>query len=165
MSRPLKDVIIFKDRECKATMDIRHYPIIICELDGTFTEGIVEYFFVQWREPMTDYAESRGERVVVIMQASNSGPPPATVRRAAGEHAAKDASTKGLLCTNIVVSNPLLRGVMTAIVWVAGQDNTNVKYFGKLDQAIVSSIKSLEAAGFTPPNIDPAAYRIPTEAE
>jgi hypothetical protein len=155
------DIMHHEDGGCVLTMDNRYYPIVFCDISGAFTIKSVEFFFKTWRRALTDYAAARKEAIVTVVVLSDLRPPPATVRKAAGEYVAHDASTPGLLCTNIVVANPLMRGVITAIVWIAGSENTRVDYHPTLEAAIRSGNKSLEAAGFPSARIDPAAYTFP----
>jgi hypothetical protein len=161
MSLPVPDIMHHEDGGCVLTIDNRLYPIIICDINGAFTLKSVEFFFQTWRGVLHNYAASRGEAVVTIIMLSDLRPPPATVRKAAGDYVAQDTSTPGFLCTNIVVTNPLMRGVITAIVWIAGSENTKADYFPTLEAAIKAASKSLESAGHTPPNVDFSTYAFP----
>lgn len=162
MTLPVEEIAHYQDRECEVIADSRYYPLVICDTMGVFTQPAVEFYFVKWRDQLAKYAAEHNEAIAAILNVGTVRPPPATVRKAAGEYAAKDSTTPGLLVTNIVVNNPLLRGVMTAIVWVAGSENTTVQYSTTMEQAIRTSMRALEAAGYQVPNLDPSAYKIPT---
>lgn len=161
MGLPVDDIMTHEDDGCVLNMDNRYYPIVFCTFTGAFTLKTVEFFFQKWRIPLTNYAASRKEAIVTVLVLSNLRPPPATVRKAAAEYVAHDASTPGLLYVHMVVSNPLVRGVITAIVWIAGSENTRVEYHSTLEAAIRASNKNLEAAGYPPAKIDPATYTLP----
>lgn len=162
MNLPFDEVMVHQDGGCTMVGDCRYFPIAIITIDGQPTDGSIDFLFVQWRETVTDYAHSIGVKAAVIVQVTKLRPPTATVRKRAGEYAAKDGSTPGLLSTNIVVRNPMLRGVITAIVWIAGSDNAPVTYSGTVAQAIRTSCGVLEAAGITPPEIDADTYETPS---
>lgn len=161
MNLPVPDIMYFEDEGCKVTTDNRHYPIVFCNIDGAFTLAVVDFFFREWRKKLTDFAEGRRQAIVTIVCMTALQPPPATVRKAAGEWVATDASTKGLVGTCIVVSNPLLRGVITALVWIAGSENTTVFYHATIEAGIRGAISMLESAGHTPPILDPTDYALP----
>lgn len=161
MTRPLDDIMQHEDGGCVLTVDNRYYPLLFCDINGAFTLASVDFYFRQWRKPLTDYAEQQGEVVVTIVTLSSLAAPPATVRKAAGQWIANDATTKGLYGTIIVVNNPVLRGVFTAMVWVAGRENTLVEYTSSLENAINMAIKHLETHGTRPPTIDPKEYTPP----
>lgn len=163
MPARLEEIKHYQDRESEVVQDRRFYPLILSDTTGIFTEGGVNFYFIQ-RNEVAEYAASRGEKIITILNVPNTlKPPPATVRKLAGEYAAKDASTPGLMETNIVVNNPLLRGVITAIVWIAGGENTTVKYSPSLEQAIRMSLRTFEGQGITVPTIDPATYKFPSK--
>jgi hypothetical protein len=161
---PVDMIMRHEDQGCVLTMDNNHYPIVFCDMNGAFTLKSVDFFFNTWRTPLAKYAHSRNEAIVTIMVLNNLRPPPATVRKAAGEYVKEDAHTPGLLCVNMVVTNPLMRGVITAIVWIAGSENTNVQYHPTIEAAIRSSNKSLEMAGFPTSKVDPATYKLPVDS-
>ncbi|PRQ09057.1 hypothetical protein [Enhygromyxa salina] len=162
MAIPFDDVITHEDDGCVLTMDNRYYPVVFCHMNGAFTLKSVEFFFGTWRAQLAKYAHSQNEAIVTILVLSSLRPPPATVRKAAGEYVKMDAHTPGLLCVNFVVTNPLMRGVITAIVWIAGSENTNAAYFPTIEDAVRASNKSLEAAGFPTSSLDPSTYQAPT---
>jgi hypothetical protein len=160
---PVDLIMRHEDGGCVLTFDNTHYPIVFADMNGAPTLKGVDFIFNQWRTPLAKYAASRNEAMVTVMVLNRLRPPPATVRAAAGEYVKEDAHTPGLLCVNMVVTNPLMRGVITAIVWIAGSENTNVQYHPTVEAAIRSSNKSLETAGFPTSKVDPATYKLPVD--
>ena len=151
-----------KDRESYVTADNRHYPIVIFRPESIWSEGTVEYYFHKWRNPILDYAVSQGEKVVPMLDLTKSKTPPATLRKQAGDEASGDKEHPGLVKTVCVVTSPVLRGVMTALVWIAGTENVPIAFLSTYPEALRLALEELEMAGVSKlPDIDPDTYTFP----
>lgn len=141
--------------------DYRYFPIIIMHIHGQPTETSIEFLFLNFRGRATEYAAKKNVAVTNIVKLTNMSPPSATVRKRAGDLAANDRTTPGLLSTNLIVSSPLVRGVLTAIAWVAGSENAPTTNARSMEHAIKNSLAALEVARIAPPDIDPETYALP----
>lgn len=134
--------------------DYRYFPITIMHVQGQPSEAAMDFLFLTWRQQAIDHALENGLKIANIVKMTQMSPPSATARKRAGEHASKDASNPGLLCTNLVVSSALVRGVLTAISWVAGTDNAPTTHARSIEHALKNSCRAFEQAGMQPPEIE-----------
>lgn len=162
MSLPFPDTHTYtdaKDPSVKVSYDNRFFPIVIAKPHKSWTDDSVRYFFTTWRQGLVDYAVQHKTAIVVIFDMRTSTVPAATTRKIAGDYAAGDKGTKGLLRTFMVVDNPMLRGVITAIIWLAG--DVPVAFVGNFADAIKSALHELEKNGIPAPPIDAERYTFP----
>lgn len=162
MSLPFPDTQTYTDRKepaVKISFDNRHYPIVIAKPHRGWAEDAVRYYFEGWRNPIAAHAASEGKKVVIIFDMTTSTVPPATVRKTAGEFSSTDGTNKGLLRTLVVVDSPMLRGVITAIMWLAG--DIPLSFAGTMSEAIERAIRELEQHSVAVPDINPDKYEFP----
>ncbi|NVB39808.1 hypothetical protein G6O69_18335 [Pseudenhygromyxa sp. WMMC2535] len=93
-------------------------------------------------------------------------PPPSTVRKYLAESLKNDTENPGLLGSVTVVPNALMRGVMTAVLWVAGKERSGISE-SKADvpAAWGDAVKAWEAMGLQPPDFDPTTWSLPKEED
>ena len=164
MSLPFPDTFTYRDANdpsVRISFDHRYFPILFAKPHKGWAEDAVRYYFEEWRPPLAEYAAARGMQIVIIFDMQSSEVPPATVRKKAGEFTASDSVTAGLLKSIVVVDNPMLRGVMTAIMWLAGE--VPISFVRKLPEAIRSAIKELESRDIQAPDLDPDSYKFPID--
>ena len=141
-------------------LDNRYVPLIV----STFV-GEVELSQGLWYERMILELIGRegaaGRRVVNIHDASRVTKTSAEMRRFWADLSARHAATleSRTLANVIVVSNALMRGVLTAVGWMNPRVAA-LKLFPTLETAIAASQKLLQAAG-TPVTIPMGGYQLP----
>ena len=148
-----------KDPDVLISFDNRHYPILFAKPHKGWADDAVRYFYEEWRSAIAEYAVADGKKLVVIFDMRSSTVPPATVRKTAGDYSTTDKTLGGLLRTFVVVDNPMLRGVVTAIMWLAGE--IPMSFVGTMPEAIKRATRELEQSNVRPPDIDPETYVFP----
>jgi hypothetical protein len=135
-----------EDRSSHIVMDGRYSPYLLFKAVGTPDLKAMKGYF-EFRDRYHDVELKTNNRgAIAIVDITATGAPPSTVRKAIGEMASNDVE-RGV-SSIMVVTNPLLRGVMTAIVWVAGGDNLRLEYAPSLTAAIEMARKLFESRGF-----------------
>jgi hypothetical protein len=161
VSLPFDEIMSFRESGCHMIGDYRHYPIAIMHVIGQPGESSMDFLFVTWRGKITQHAFEEKKGVAVIVNLSQMIPPTATVRKRAGERAANDRATPGLVSTNLIVTSALLRGILTAVSWVAGNENAPTTHARSMEDAIANSLQALEKAGIKGPALEPTGYVMP----
>jgi hypothetical protein len=162
MSFPFPETHTYRDANDPSVLisfDNRYFPLVIAKPHKGWAEDAVRYYFETWRATLAAQAHKQGVGIVIILDIRSSTVPPATVRKTAGELTATDKNTKGLFRTLVVVDNPMLRGVITAIMWLAG--DAPVSFVGTLPEGLKGAFREFEAKGVEHPQIDPATYTFP----
>jgi hypothetical protein len=97
------------------TFDDSRFPIVVATAFGTPTAGEYEAFLAA-----LDGYLGRG-RHAVILDANRASPLPAVLRRRQAEWIAARAPLlkRGCAAFTVVISNPLIRGTITAINWLS----------------------------------------------
>lgn len=160
MTAKPQEVVVCRGRESSITLDGCAYPLLIVNTVGELDIEVYDQFF-ECRTQWTDYAASRKEKIAVITISDSMKPPSAVVRKHIAEKVKNDVSIEGLLTVFMVVPNPVLRGVVTAVLWVSGSSE-KVKNVGSLVDAVRLANRALSEAGFNPPAFDADSYVPPT---
>src|SRR5438552_2837256 len=110
----------FADGAAFVVLDDSASPLLIATSHGVTTERLAREFF-QW---LRDYAvgmHKRGSRYVVIVDARGAGRPPASVRSLISKltDELRQAAPGAELASLFVAENALIRGALTAIIWVS----------------------------------------------
>ncbi|HSU42350.1 MAG TPA: hypothetical protein VLJ38_22365 [Polyangiaceae bacterium] len=143
-------------------VDNRYGPLIV----STFV-GEVELSQGLWYErtilDVIGREAAGGRRVVSIHDASRVTKTSAEMRRFWADLSARHSATleSRTLANVIVVSSPLMRGVLTAVGWM-NPKVAALKLFPTLDTAVAEAQKLLRAAG-TPVTIPAGGYRLPEQ--
>lgn len=162
MSNKIEPLIFLEEGDASLVLDSRHFPVVIARPVGAFTESFVDHYYLKWRNPLAERASAEGKEIVVIFDFSQGKSPPATIRKRAGDYSKNDPQVKGLSTTVIVVNNPLLRGVITAMIWMAGSDNVKTAFAANIEDALTRGLNELSGAGHDLPDIDPKTYTCPS---
>ena len=160
MTAKPQEVVIYRGRESTVTLDGRAYPLVIVNTVGELDVEVYDQFF-DCRTQWTDYAASKNQKIVVISISDSMKPPSAVVRKHIADKVKNDNAIDGLLCIFMVVPNAVLRGVVTAVLWVSGSSE-KVKNTGSLADAVRMANRALSDAGLTPPVFDADSYIPPT---
>lgn len=143
-------------------IDYTYYPLVINHWKGVPEIKLFDYSF-----EARDTFGLRGDppwSMVYIHELADATPPTSTVRKYAADRQSNDPHQANVRLQVIaVVPNPLLRGVMTAIVWMTGKDKMPTEFAGSMSEAITKAIKTFEGWGVTIPGINPAAYKVPSD--
>lgn len=139
------------------SLDSRYLPLIICTWTGAPTLEIMNFFFER-RKAHFDRALAAGTKIIQISDLSNMATPPATTRQYIGEQGKILDVHDGFLSYVVVVPNAVIRGVITAMKWIAGDDVKPVEFSPSIEDAFKRAAKAFESAGipftttvYTPP--------------
>ncbi|MCA9696955.1 MAG: hypothetical protein KC431_05485 [Myxococcales bacterium] len=115
----MKGLYDFSDEHCRAIIDTRNLPLLIAAWGGVPTLKLVSEYFDAHKEVVEELA-ARGERCVMVTRSESAGRPPADVRQMITDRTAaiREVLNKAIVANAIVITNPLVRGAMTAIGWV-----------------------------------------------
>lgn len=136
------------------SLDTRYLPLIICTWTGAPTLEVMNFFFER-RKAHFDRALASGTKIIQISDLSNMATPPATIRQYIGEQGKIRDVHDGFLSYVVVVPNAVIRGVITAMKWIAGDDVKPVEFSPSIDDAMKKAAKTFESAGIA---FSPAAY-------
>jgi hypothetical protein len=120
-------------------------PIFIATWIGPATLPLVAVF-QEWTEARVDEAVAAGHPAFLISDASAAGLPSAAVRRAFAEQKL-DAATRSY----VVITNKVMRGAMTAVAWLMGEE-LDVVTCRTLADALAQASEATRSCGLTPPS-------------
>ncbi len=138
-------------------LDVSRRPLITVTFDGLATDAEFDAYLDQ----MTEMVLARKERTVTILDARASGRAPATQRKKQADWLKEhDADLRRYsLGTAFVITSPLVRGVLTAILWVQPMATAHV-VVASMDAAERWAAEQLRSAGLSvPPAIPKTASR------
>lgn len=147
------------DGDAEVVLDDSLSPILIATWFGSPTAKTIDAFHA-WADERIADARSRGEHLVLINDSTDSGRPDADARR---KFTAHDFDTNVLIAVPTVITNPLIRGAMTAVGWMIGEKMKRVTTWRTMPDAFDHARTALREAGSHPP--PPArinAYSRPT---
>ena len=152
---------VLKGPEGSITLDGRYHPVAIATWDGQADEASIRKFF-EWNAEVVRMAADAGGYILITDATTAKRPPPNSRRLIAELTNAIDESANQLSLANyVVLTNPLVRGALTAIQWISAQPG-DITYVDTCDEAIKRSIETLKAAGMpVPEGLNPAAYQRP----
>lgn len=140
-------------------IDDRYAPLVVSSFIGD-----VDLSLGTWYEQITQRLISsqfsQGRRVVNIHDASLATRTSAEMRKFWAEMSARNEATMQTktLANLIVVTNPILRGVITAVSWL-NPKVAKLQVFSSLDAAVKTALGLLESAG-TPVALPHGGYQL-----
>ncbi len=148
-----------QDGNSELVVDDSHYPILIVTWFGEPTHGLA-HVYQRWEVEQRERAKASGTRLVSLNDGTHATRPSPSVRKIFSEFEVPDASL--VLKSVVVVTNPLIRGGITAIKWVVGDKFANVdlvdssaaaiaRCFEILDQHDIARPKGLSVQSYEPP--------------
>jgi hypothetical protein len=145
--------------------DYRHHPIIIYRCFGTIEEKLIDHLY-----DLRNTHALRGKPPwvnIYVMDFTEMVPFSATVRKYTADKQVADPNLPNLKILTIpIVANPLLRGVMTAVVWMTGKEKLATEFAATIPEGIAKGLKTLSSWDVPlPAGLDPATYKFPTEHE
>jgi hypothetical protein len=143
-------------------VDDRYFPLILSRWSGEITMEVIQQH-IAFLTGMLDRARAEGLLVAEVSDGREAERPPATMRKLLAERVEDlfGRYPEMLRPTHVVIDNPVLRGVLTAMSWLTRQP-LEIRAYRTLPEAIRAGLAQLhESARGTPPAIDPDAYAFP----
>ncbi|PRP97906.1 hypothetical protein ENSA5_31390 [Enhygromyxa salina] len=141
-------------------LDNRYFPISIAKLRGSDPEESVVHGYYRWREKASAFAHRAGVKHVTIMEFHEWGVPKPTIRKLISEYSSKDLTEVGFQWQFLIVTKPVMRGAITAIVWLRG-DTGKYSWASDYPDAVEKAVAEFVRIGIEPPKIDPLSYEFP----
>lgn len=150
------------DGESSVTIDDALWPIVIATWFGRPTEDLVDRYFDLHAQLLERAREEHTRLVLVTDTFATERPSPMARKRIVDRTEAQPSDVRHLTVESfIVIENPVIRGVVTALAWVYPKMSES-KNVGSLAAALEGSIDALRNAGIaTPKHLVPSAYRRP----
>lgn len=152
------------DGDASFVFDARHYPVVFGTWRGAATEALLRQWFAECDTPLLERARESPPGFVIINDVLQAKAPSAKVRKVFTELTRAQAPDAHALALGslFVVEGAILRGVMTAVLWMLPEKKTVVEAHETLPGAIERALAILQARHvLRPPNLDPHAYRRP----
>ncbi len=140
-------------------LDLRYFPLTFIKMRGDPSEDYVHSYY-EWRKKASAFARSKGMVHIVVKDIDEWGVPKASIRKLIGEYAARDSEHVGFAWRYIVVTRTVMRGAVTAILWIKG-DTQRVTFVGSYKEAIEDARRLFKKLGCQPPAIDADSYAPP----
>lgn len=140
--------------------DTNYFPIVFVLWLDYYSPELFDLFWQFRDEQLAD----RVEKVVLVHLVDGAEPPSATTRKYLADRSKADprlAPGNVQFMQVMCVSNPLLRGVLTAVNWMTGKDTFPMAYEPDLPKGIDTAKAILDAAKLPYPKIDSASYILP----
>ncbi len=141
-------------------IDDRYAPLIVSSFIGD-VDLSVGVWYEKAVQRIIQQQTLDGRRVVNVHDASRSTRTSPEMRKFWADMSARNAATieARTLANVVVVTNPLIRGVLTAVSWMNPRV-ASMKIFSTLDEAVSEATAMLDEAG-TPVVLPPQGYQPP----
>jgi hypothetical protein len=149
--------------EGKLLADYRYHPLLVYRWFGLVTPPLFDALY--WMRD--NYAlDGSVQSQVWVHDITEIQPLTATSRKYLADLQANDPKLAEYAhhLTIPILDNPLIRGVMTAVVWMAGKDKFPMEFERSIQSGINHSFKIFETWGASRPTIPPN-YEFPKENE
>lgn len=121
MQPPFKGVSQYQYKDTRFVFDDSIFPFFCVRQYGPGVPDTLRLIY-QVRKPITDHAAKLGTKAIMIFDINEMPAPDAVSRKGVAEIAKVGEAVPGFLTTIVIVPNPLLRGVVTAIAWMGVTD-------------------------------------------
>ncbi|PRP97910.1 hypothetical protein ENSA5_31440 [Enhygromyxa salina] len=117
---PLKGITRIKAPGCEVHWDDTYSPIFFANTVGVVNMEVMEQWYAV-RNPAYARAMSLGQKAMLVSDVSNMTPPDAVMRKELALLGEKeDEAFRGVVLGQVfIMSNPVLRGVVTALQWIS----------------------------------------------
>lgn len=154
---------VLVDGESSVVLDDAHWPFMIATWFGRPTETLVEKYFAA-HDRHIQRARNAREKIIVITDTFATERPNPVARKRIVEltEAQGELARAVTLRSYIVIENPVIRGVVTALAWVYPRmaESENV---GSLAQALEKGLEELRKVGVpAPAGLSPSRQLRPT---
>jgi hypothetical protein len=113
----------------------------------------------QVRDPISLWAAAHNTKVYAVWDFSETSPPDAINRKQIASLGEEADNLEGYIKVVMLVKNPLLRGVVTAVKWMMG-DKVPVELASDVRAAVELGRREYEKADLACPSV-PASYELP----
>lgn len=158
-----EDIIVISDGDAKVVFDNRYFPILMTAWYGEPTMQLSQRYFETRQQIFFSRGERDGGKGIIAADLSRMKAPPATIRRYMGEQGKAQDVSPFFDGYCIVVSNALLRGVVTALTWITGKSDDVRGYFPHIGEAMNKAAILLREQGNVDPSVDFLEYQIPEQ--
>lgn len=138
-------------------LDGRYFPVIFQAWIGQPTMEMAKSYF-EARGALFDRAQAERTKVFIVSDLAKTGSPTATVRKYIADTAKTEDDRDELLGYATCVPSAIMRGVVTALKWIIGDEVKPVILFASMDAAIEKARQGLETHGI---NVQPFTYNPP----
>jgi hypothetical protein len=145
--------------------DTRYFPMLSVRLFGKTTVATATTFG-NWLMTYTEHAGSLGRKIIILNDFSRSKIPSSDAREVMAADANRLHAHPGFGYWIPVVPNPLLRGVLQAVLFMVegSQKDKRTHYATGLPDAVLKAHELYKSIGQPPPTVTPAAYDFPEPA-
>lgn len=142
--------------------DTRYFPMVSVRLFVKTTVGLATTFG-EWLTMYVDHAQSLGLKVIVLNDFSRSKIPSSDARAVMAADANRLHAHPGFGFWIPVVPNPLLRGVLQAVLFMVegSQQDKRTHYATGLPDAVAKAHELYKSIGLPPPDVTPGSYDFP----
>jgi hypothetical protein len=151
------------DNEGALAVDHRSHPVFITTWHGAATVKLVDRYF-RWSDAMVAAAIAAEQRLIQVTDLSQARCPRGIVQKRMFEHARHDLAGEVTLASFVVLDDPRLRGLITAVGWATRGTRRapEIVIVDSMAEAIEQSLVRLRSERIpAPPGLDPARYRAP----
>lgn len=138
-------------------LDSRHFPVVVQAFIGQPTMEMAKTYF-EARRAWFERARVENTKVFIIADLSKTSSPTATVRKYLGDTAKIEDDRDELLAYATCVPSAIMRGVVTALKWIIGDELKPTTLVATMDESFEKARKTLESHGV---NVPPFAYTPP----
>lgn len=144
----VQDLVSLSDGQASVTIDTTRFPLLISDWVGAPSPGLVEQYYTAYVSLLNELAAD-GRRCVMLTTTEKAARPSADAReriaKLTDEHAALIQSI--VVANAVVLTNPLIRGAMTAISWM--NPTVRVPYLSSLEAGYAWATEELDRHGVT----------------
>jgi hypothetical protein len=152
----------FPAAQGEVVFDDQFWPFVFVTWRGVPDLATVDAYF-DAQQAATVRARAEGVRLVVVSDALEAENPPAVVRKRIAERSNAMRYEDAHAASFVVLSNPLVRGALTAIQWWS-KSPMAIDYVASCEEAIERGLARLDALGVArPPTLSAQRYRRPTK--
>ena len=132
------------DADSSLILDARYFPILITRWIGKPTRPLAEHYF-RWHDAMLERADFEETKVVHVTDATRAKQPDPPVRKYVGE-ASNERIRHNQTAINayIALESAMVRGVLTVIGWVMGDNRSKMTTTPSLAAALELALIDLD---------------------
>lgn len=137
-----KDFIRHVDGDVEFVVDLSRYPLVVSTWFGAPTTPLIDAYEA-WFQPFAEQCRSRGERIVILDDATHAGRPTPKVR---ARLAQIETPIDILVDRVVVVRSAAIRGAITALSWMTGDKLRTAK---TVREGVADCLEILRQAGIS----------------
>ena len=151
-----------RERDCAIALDSRSRPVMISSWYGAPSVVLVDEFY-RWSDRRAAAAMADEQQLIRIADLSKARAPSGEARKRAFEHTRNDLVNEVTLALIVVVDDPTLRGVVTAMRWLGGgRRELEILVVSRMTTAIELALERLRVERIpAPAGLDPFHYEPP----